>query len=522
MERTLHLLDTTLRESAQSEGISFSVEDKWSIFQTLSDFGLSYIEAGNPGSNQKDRAFFERLKGEPRSHTAKAAAFGATCRKYTAPEEDPQCRALKESGTPTVVLFGKSWDLHVLEVLGCPLEENLRMVRDTVAWFKAAGREVIYDAEHFFDGARENPDYALKTLEAAVEGGADVLCLCDTNGGTFPGEIARLTALVCRSFPAEVGIHCHNDGGLAVANSMAAVEAGARHVQGTFLGYGERCGNANLCTLIGNLQLKGGWRCVPEGSVKKLTRTARYLSDICNVSLPAGEPYVGGAAFAHKAGMHAAGVRKVSGSFEHVAPEAVGNRRRFLVSEMAGRALLEEKIRSVVPGLQLTEDQVGEIAREIKELEYHGYQFEAADASFELTVRKVLGLYTPSFELLQFKTIGEQPAKRDCSATAVIKIRVGEREEISAAEGNGPVNALDNALRRALCVFYPQIRAVRLNDFKVRVIDSKDATAARVRVLITSTDGESAWTTVGVSGDVIEASWRALVDSIEYKLLRNM
>lgn len=518
MGKKLHLLDTTLRESAQSEGISFSVEDKQMIYRILRDFGIDLVEAGNPGSNQKDRAFFEGLcrSGE---NLKPLAAFGSTCRVYGQPEQDPQCQALLHSGAPTIVLFGKSSAFQVREVLRCEKEENLRMIRETVAFFQRQGRRVIYDAEHFFDGAKEDLDYAMQTLDAAAQGGAETLCLCDTNGGAFPEEVEYLTAQVVKRFSVEIGIHCHNDSGLAVANSMAAVRSGAGQVQGTFLGYGERCGNASLCTLIGNLQLKLGYDCVPEHSVRRLTQTARWLAEICNVALPVGEPYVGASAFAHKAGMHADGVRKVAPSFEHIPPEVVGNRRRFLVSEIAGRALLLEKIKMVAPEAVPTNTQMEQIAAEIKNLEFDGYQFEAAEASFELMVRRHMGLHRPRFELLLLRTLGEHPARKDCSATAMIKVRVGTREEVSAAEGNGPVNALDLALRRALEVFYPQVAEMRLTDFKVRVIDSRDATAARVRVLITSTDGKNTWTTVGVSGDIIEASFRALADSIEYKLL---
>lgn len=512
----IELLDSTLREGAQSEGMSFSVEDKIAIYQALSSLGIDLIEGGNPGANPKDQLFFSEMRGSGES----LAAFGSTCRVGLTPEEDPQCLQLAHSGTDTVVIFGKASAFQVQRVLDCTLEENLRIIRESVRFFKGEGKRLIFDAEHFFDGYLENQSYSKRVLDTVVEAGADVLCLCDTNGGGFPDQVKAITEDIVRRYTEiKIGIHCHNDCGLAVANTIAAVQAGARHVQGTFLGQGERCGNANLCTLIGDLQLKLEYDCIPKERMKELTSCARYIAEICNISLPEGNPFVGSAAFSHKAGMHADGVRKNHESFEHINPAEVGNRRRFLVSEMAGKALVLDKIRAASPELKPTKRQLEAILTQMKEKELQGYQFEAAEASFELLVRREMGLLSPKFEILLLRTMGEHPARKDGSASAMIKVRVGNREQMSAAEGNGPVNALDGAIRRALEVFYPQISEMRLMDFKVRVIDSRAATAARVRVLITSSDGVHSWTTVGVSGDVIEASFQALKDSVEYKLI---
>ena len=522
--KKVELLDTTLRDGAQSEGISFSVRDKLAIVETLDALGIPLIEAGNPGSNPKDLDFFREVRTLQLKH-ARLAAFGATRRPGVAVTDDPQVRSLVEAGTSVLVIFGKSWDLHVTEVLKTTLEENLRMIRDTVAHAKKHAERVVYDAEHFYDGYRANAAYALATLDAAAEAGADVLCLCDTNGGRFPEEIADATKVVRDRIEGRVavGVHTHNDSGLAVANSLAAVRAGATHVQGTLIGFGERCGNANLSTILANLQLKAGVACIPAAKIARLTAAARRVAEIANTGLADDQPYVGVKAFTHKAGMHADGVRKCSESFEHVPPDSVGNERRFLISEIAGRSAVLARIQRVDPSVQKTDKVVDDVVARLKALEQQGYQFEGADGSFELLVRKALGTHQPFFTLDHYQIISERPAKNNQEgASAIVKIRVGGQTEITAAQGDGPVNAIDRSLRKALERFYPALAEVRLTDYKVRVLDGNHATEAKVRVLIESTDGCTVWSTVGVSTDIIEASWFALVDAIEYKLSREL
>lgn len=521
MPQKVDILDSTLRDGAQAEGISFSVEDKIKIIQALDQLGIAYIEAGNPGSNPKDIEFFERMRTVSLKN-AKLTAFGSTRRRDITVEEDKNVQSLLTANTPAVTIFGKAWDFHVTEIIKTTLDENLAMITETLAFFKKKGKEVIFDAEHFFDGYKANPDYAMKALEAAVKGGADCLVLCDTNGGSFPNEVYEIVKKVKDTFPIKVGIHTHNDCGMAVANAIMAVEAGAEHVQGTYTGFGERCGNANLSSIIPSLQIKKQIHCIPDEQLKNLTYTARKISEISNITLNERDPYVGNSAFAHKGGMHIDGVCKAAISFEHVDPSLVGNRRRFLMSEVAGRKTILDKIREINPAITKESEETEVIIQRLKELEHQGYQFEGAESTFELIIRKQLGKYKPFFELEQFKLINEQPAKSGCSASALIKVKVDGRSEITAAEGDGPVHALDKALRKALEVFYPELHHVHLTDFKVRVIDSNKATAAKVRVLIESTDGESVWTTVGVSTDIIDASWIALVDSIEYKLLKEL
>ena len=522
MQRKIQIFDSTLRDGAQAQGISFSVEDKVKILKSLDALGVGYIEAGNPGSNPKDLEFFERAKRIDLQH-AKLAAFGSTRRRDIRVDEDANVKSLLMADTPTIVIFGKSWDFHVTDIIRTTLEENLAMIRETLAFFREKGKEVIYDAEHFFDGYKNNPEYALKTLAAAVEGGASCLVLCDTNGGCFPDETVDIVRIVKAAQPGvEIGIHCHNDAGMAVANTILAVDAGASHVQGTYIGFGERCGNANLSTIIANLQLKRGYDCIPAASLADLTVTARRVAEISNITLNERDPYVGRSAFAHKGGMHIDGVTKSTRSFEHVSPEAVGNERTFLMSEVSGRNTILEKIRQVAPRLDKDSPETAEIMLRLKELEHMGYQFEGAESTFELIIRKQLGKYKPFFELEHFKIIGEQPPSGPYSSSAIIKVKVDGTSEISAAEGDGPVHALDRALRKVLVTFYPELAKVHLTDFKVRVLDTRSATAAKVRVLIESTDGESVWSTVGVSTDIIEASWIALVDSIEYVLLKGL
>jgi 2-isopropylmalate synthase len=515
------VLDSTLRDGAQGEGISFSVTDKLNIARALDDLGVDLIEAGNPGSNPKDLDFFKEARSLGLKN-ATLAAFGSTRRGGVRCEEDDALRSLLGADTPVVVIFGKSWDLHVKQVLKVSPEENLAMIRDTVAFLKASGRRVIYDAEHFFDGFAADGDYALLTLRAAAEAGAECLALCDTNGGSLPDRVGELTARVVRELGLPVGIHAHNDSGLAVANSLVAVQAGAVQVQGVLVGFGERCGNANLSTIVADLAFKLKLECLQPDSMPKLSRITRSVAEIANVNFDEGMPYVGLKAFAHKAGMHVDAVLKTTLSFEHVSPETVGNERRILASEVGGRSVILERVKKLDPTATKESPLVAQVVKRLKEMERLGYQFEGADASLELLMRKAAGKYKPFFELGHYRTIGEPPSEGRPSSQALVKVRVEGEDAISAAEGDGPVHALDLALRKALEKFYPTLGAMRLTDFKVRVLDSKSATAATVRVLIESSDGEGAWTTVGVSTDVIEASWIALVDSIEYKLINDI
>ncbi|NLL45990.1 MAG: citramalate synthase [Clostridiales bacterium] len=520
--KRLEIFDSILRDGAQSEGISFSVQDKLKIVRTLDEFGVAYIEAGNPSSNPKDIEFFQKAS-QLKLKTAKLCAFGSTRRKNMRADDDENVLSLLGANTPAVAIFGKSWDLHATEILKVSLEENLRMVSETVAFLKSNGKELIFDAEHFFDGYKANPGYALEVLGAAADSGADVLCLCDTNGGAFPEEIYTITKEICEKFPSmRIGIHCHNDVGCAVANSMMAVSAGAVQVQGTFIGFGERCGNADLSVLIPNLQLKLGYHCI-EGDMRRLSDMVAKVADISNLSVGKNRPYVGESAFAHKGGMHIDGVTKLSRSFEHINPKLVGNRRRFLLSEVSGRTTLLAKIRDIAPQLTKDSPEVVEIMKQLKQAEHEGYQYESADASLELFVLKVLGKYKPHFSLVMYKTTGEYPAPNsEQTSSAMINIHVDGKHETSASLGNGPVHALDSALRKALLVFYPQLHKMQLIDYKVRVLEADHATSARVRVLIESSDGEHVWTTVGVSTDIIQASWIALADSFEYMLAKTL
>ncbi len=515
--RTIEIFDTTLRDGAQGEGISFSLEDKLNIAQKLCKLGIAFIEAGNPGSNPKDMEFFRRA-GELELGQTQLVAFGSTRKKDTPVERDEGCAALLSAGTRWVAIFGKSWDLHVRDVLRTTLPENLRMIRDTVSFLKEQGRQVVFDAEHFFDGYKSDPDFARQAVLAARDAGADRIVLCDTNGGTFPEEIGRITQEMVELLGVPVGIHAHNDTGCAVA----AVEAGASQVQGTYIGFGERCGNTNLSTIIPNLQMKKGYRCIPEDKLVRLGKTARYIAQVTNLVLSPNMPYVGRSAFAHKGGMHVDGVAKNTLSFEHITPESVGNRRQILLSEFAGRTAIAGKIAALDSSITRDSQVTAELIEKLKGLEYQGFAFESAAASFELFALKQLGKYRPAFDLEYFKTLGEQPAvnvERCCSA--IVKVRVGESIEMTSAEGDGPVHALDIALRKALEVFYPCLSQVRLIDYKVRVMEGHRATAAIVRVLIESTDGVSTWTTVGCSADIIDASWQALRDSMEYKLMKD-
>lgn len=516
--KKIKILDSTLRDGAQSESISFSVSDKLKIISVLDDMGIDYIEAGNPGSNPKDLEFFE-LAAKINMKTAKLCAFGSTRRKNLRAEEDDNVLSLLKANTDVVVIFGKSWDLHIREILRTTPEDNLDLIRDTIEFFKNKGKEVIYDAEHFFDGYKSNRACALDSLRAAAQAGADSLCLCDTNGGSLPSEVFRITQEVTAMFPnLPIGIHCHNDIDCAVASSMIAVDAGAKQVQGTFIGIGERCGNADLSVIIPNLQLKQGYQCI-SSDLSMLSQAVFAISEIANVPVPMNKPYVGQSAFAHKGGMHIDGVTKRSDSFEHVDPAQVGNKRRFLMSEVSGRSTVLAKVKGIAPELNKDSPETALIVQKLKEMEHEGYQFESADASFEMMVLNVLGRFKPHFKLNMYKTSGEWPnPDGTMSAYAVLIIDVNGKTETAASTGNGPVNALDLALRKALAVFYPELSRIQLIDYKVRVLTAEKGSAAKVRVLMESTNGERSWTTVGVSTDIIQASWLALVDSIEYIL----
>jgi len=515
---TIVLYDTTLRDGAQREGISFSVEDKLKIARRLDRLGIAYVEGGWPGSNPKDMAFFERAT-ELVLEQATVTAFGSTRRADTAVEDDANVRALVAAGTRAVAVFGKSWDLHVQHVLRTTPDENLRMIADTVRHLKAGGREVIYDAEHFFDGYAADPVYALATLAAAAEAGADVLVLCETNGGALPSTVAAVVAEVARATTMPLGIHAHNDGEMAVANTLAAVEAGAVHIQGTINGYGERCGNANLCSIIPALQLKMGRRCLSDEQLQSLVEVAHYVSELANLRLFPHQPYVGRSAFAHKGGMHVDALFKVEESYQHVDPALVGNRRRVVVSELSGKSNVALKAEEF--GLDLTDDKqkTRQVLQRIKELESEGFQFEGAEGSVELLIRRAAPGYQPPFELLDFHVLVRGGDDGSMAAEATVKVRVGDQVMHTAADGNGPVNALDAAVRKALLPVYPRLADVHLTDYKVRILDGEAGTAAQTRVLIDSANSHRAWSTVGSSTNILEASWLALADSLEYALL---
>ncbi len=518
MSNAVTIFDTTLRDGTQGEGISLSVEDKLKIARRLDSLGVTYIEGGWPGSNSKDIEFFLRAK-ELELKQAKITAFGSTRRKGIHAEDDANLRRIVESGVSVATIFGKSWDFHVHKALQTTLEENLAMIYDSVQFLKGQGLEVIYDAEHFFDGYKNNPEYALATIGKAAAGGADWIVLCDTNGGSLPEEIFDMVSLVCGRFSVPIGIHAHNDCELGVANSLAAVKAGARQIQGTINGFGERCGNANLCSIIPNLQLKMNYRCISDEQLQTLTSVARYVDEIANVHMPVNQPFVGTAAFAHKGGIHVSAIMKHPKTYEHIVPGLVGNEQRVLVSELAGQSNLLFKAQELNLDLSKENTQSGEVIQLIKELEHQGYQFEGAGASLELLLRQAYGNIEEIFTLESFKILVEKNADHSVVSEAIVKLNIHGETVYTAAEGNGPVNALDNALRKALVQFYPCIQEMSLSDYKVRVLDEKDATAAKVRVLIETTDFKTTWSTVGVSENIIEASWEALSDSIRYALI---
>ncbi len=521
MTKDVLLFDTTLRDGEQAEGVSFSLEDKFRIAYRLDEFGIDYIEGGWPGSNPKAVEFFDQIDRR-RLKYAKLVAFGSTRRKRIKPDADENLRALIQSQTPAVAIFGKSWDLHVREALQASLEENLEMIRDSVRFLHDAGREVIYDAEHFFDGYKNNPDYALKTIVAAAEAGAACIVLCDTNGGTLTTEIAPIIEAARRAVNIPIGIHCHNDSGVAVANTLVAVQYGAVHVQGTINGYGERCGNADLIPIIAGLELKMGKKCLPEGKLQSLTSLAHFVAEIGNFIPDPRQPYVGRSVFAHKGGVHVSAMRRHNKTYEHIDPKAVGNSTRILVSELSGQSNIISKAEQLGLDVKEINEKIKPILNKIKELENQGYEYEAAEGSFEVLALKELGRHKTFFDLEGFRVIIEKRGPSDrCYAEATVKLDIAGERSLTAAEAVGPVNALDQALRKALRDKYPQLSSVHLQDFKVRVLDAQKGTAAKVRVLINSTDGEDEWATVGVSENIIEASWQALVDSIEYKLLRD-
>jgi 2-isopropylmalate synthase len=512
----IHLFDTTLRDGTQSEGLSLSVEDKLKISRVLDGFGIHFIEGGYPGSNPKDVEFFRRAR-ELRLKQARLTAFGSTRRASTAAAADTNLQALLDAQSPAVCIFGKSWLLHVITVLGTTPEENLAMVGDSVAFLKAAGREVVYDAEHFFDGFRADREYALATLKAAAAAGADWIALCDTNGGCLPSFVAEVVRIVRETVPTRLGIHTHNDSDLAVANALAAVEAGCTMVQGTINGWGERCGNANLISIIPALQLKMDRRCVPDENLTRLTELSRTISEIANIRPRAHAPYVGASAFAHKGGAHVAAVEKLAATYEHVPPERIGNQRKIVVSELSGRGNV--RLRAVELGADARGLEKEVLAR-IKDLESRGYQFEAAEGSFELLVRRTKTGYTAPFEMLDVVVLSERRRGNEMFVEATVKLRVGDEVVHTVAEGSGPVHALDRAFHKALDAHYPLLRQVQLCDFKVRILDPEAATGAKTRVLVECCHGPDRWSTIGVSPNIIEASCEALADALELPLVR--
>jgi 2-isopropylmalate synthase len=515
----IELHDTTLRDGMQCEGMSLSAQEKLRVAHRLDEIGIDVIEAGFPSSNPKELELFELLADEHFDH-ASIAAFGMTRRRDSVAAEDPGLRVLASCFAPVCTLVGKSWGLHLEKVVKVSREENLRMIADSVAFLSSEGKRVVYDAEHFFDGFHDDPDYALACLRAAAEGGADTVVCCDTNGGTLPEGLAATTAAVIAAVGSGVGvgIHCHDDAGCGVANTLAAIRQGATHVQGTMNGHGERCGNANLVTIIANLQLKLGYDCLTDEQLASLAPTAHFIDELLNFAPDPYQPYVGRNAFAHKGGMHVAGVSADPATFEHVEPGVVGNRRELLISELSGKGTVQARARDA--GLSLDDEDAGAVVERVKELEHQGYHFEAADGSFELLLRKETGDYEPLFTLESWRAIVEKRADGRVETEATIKIWVDGERYVRTAEGNGPVNALDRALRDALAQTHPRLRDIDLVNFKVRILDETKGTGAVTRVLLDTSDGDEVWGTIGVSENIIESSWEALVDSLEYGMLR--
>ncbi len=517
----IKIFDSTLRDGIQGSNIDFSISDKIKIVKAFDDFGIDYIEAGNPFSNPKDIEFFKLAKDIKLKHS-KLVAFGSTCRKNCKPQDDSNVITLSEVCTEYVSIFGKTSIFHVENILGTTKEENLRMINETVEYLKSKNKHIFFDAEHFFDGFKSNQDYAIECLLTAQNAGAEYAILCDTNGGTFPNEIEDAIKYVSSKLSIPIGIHCHNDNDCACANSISAVKSGATQVQGTFAGIGERCGNTNLSSLIPNLKLKLGYDCLSDESISKITEITRFIAEVANISLHNNMPFVGKNAFSHKAGMHVDAVLKNNSSFEHIPPESVGNTRSFIISEVSGRTTVLSKLQKLAPNITRDSSELADILNILKEQQLKGYLYEAAEASFDLLVLKYLGMFKEFFYINYFKIIGEQSGDLQKAATAMVKVRVDDKFEIAADEGDGPVNALDKALRSALSHFYPDIiNEIQLVDYKVRVMNTGAGTGAIVRVLIESSDGINNWTTVGASTDIINASVKALVDSIEYKLYKS-
>jgi 2-isopropylmalate synthase len=518
--RKIEIYDTTLRDGAQSEDISFSVEDKLRIVEKLDELGVHYIEGGWPVSSPRDAEFFHKAK-KLKLRNALMVAFGSTHHAKTKASNDPNIKALLKADTPVITIFGKSWDFHVTHALRISKSANLDLISNSLSFLKKRVSKVFYDAEHFFDGYKANPDYAMKTLQAAVDGGADCLVLCDTNGGMVPVEVESIIKAVTNRFKVPIGIHAHNDSECAVANSLIAVKNGASQVQGTINGLGERCGNANLISIIPNLKLKLKYNCITTDNLKKLKKVSRFVTEIANIRHFKRQPYVGDSAFAHKGGIHVSAILRHSDTYEHIQPEIVGNYQRVLVSDLSGKSNIIKKIKEFNLKVDPDSPKVLQIIKQLKDLESQGFQFEGAEASFELLMKKTFKLHRKFFDLIGFRVIVEKKDESEPPLSeATIMLKIGGKEEHTAATGDGPVNALDNALRKALEKFYPQLKEVRLIDYKVRVLAAGKGTAAKVRVLVESGDNTHKWGTVGVSENIIEASWQALVDSIEYKLLR--
>jgi 2-isopropylmalate synthase len=516
--RLIKIYDTTLRDGSQAEDISFSLEDKIRIAQKLDELGIHYIEGGWPGANPKDTEFFGEIK-KYKLHHAKVSAFGSTRKSKVKVDKDDNIIALLNAKTPVVTIVGKSWNLHVRDALHISIEENLELIYDSIKYLKSHVHEVMFDAEHFFDGYKGNPQYAIKTLKAAEDGGADVIVLCDTNGGTLPNELPSIFDDVKRNISRTLGIHTHNDAEVAVANSIIAITMGAEQVQGTINGYGERCGNANLCSIIPNLKLKLKLNCITDEQLRKLREVSYFVDELANMRHWNHRPYVGKSAFAHKGGIHVSAVMKNPETYEHARPELVGNKQRILVSEQSGRGNILWKAKEYGIDMDSQDPTIRHVLHELKELENQGFQFEGAEGSFELLMKEAKGMRRKFFDLKGFRVMVEKRhIDEEPISEATIKIQVGDKLEITAAEGNGPVNALDNALRKALEKFYPELKEAKLIDFKVRILDERKGTEAKTRVLIESGDHQSRWGTVGVSENIIEASWQALVDSIDYKL----
>ncbi|MEI6222881.1 MAG: citramalate synthase [bacterium] len=512
----IQLYDTTLRDGTQMQGISLSANDKIKIAIKLNEFGIHFIEGGWPGSNPKDIEFFQQAKDLP-FFKEKVTAFTSTRYKDTKAEDDKNLQEVLNSGVSTVTIFGKTWDLHVHHALQTTLEENLNMIADSVAFFKEKGKRVIYDAEHLFDGFKENEEYALETLKAAEKAGADIICLCDTNGGSLPEEIQSIIKQIQKIISTPLGIHPHNDSDLAVANALAAVELGVNHIQGTINGYGERVGNANLCSIIPNLQLKLGHDCIPEENLKLLTPLSHYVSEIANLSNNPQLPFVGINSFAHKGGIHVSAMARDTRTYQHIEPTLIGNQQHTLISELAGKSNIIERAKTL--GIEITEEQAKRVVLQIKHLEKQGFQFESADASFQLLIKRQKADYTPPFIIKDYLVLVEKRGAVEMTSEAIVKVQVGKEIHHTAAEGNGPVNALDAALRKALINAYPSLQQIKLHDYKVRILDETEGTSANVRVLIESGTETHSWSTVGSSPNIIEASFYALVDSLEYGIL---